>query len=101
MKHLIFVIAMTTVALCTNLVFAGPDAANQLAKAEAVLQKVSVNSATLEQLDAIPGLGKKKAQAVIDHIAQHGPMQSEADLVKVKGIGEKLAAKISPYLSFK
>lgn len=100
MKQIIFVVVMTTLALCTNLVFAGAESANQLAKAEAVLQKVSINSASVEQLDAIPGLGKKKAQAVIDHIAQHGPLQSEADLVKVKGIGEKLAAKISPYLSF-
>ncbi len=100
MKHVFFVLAMTMLAVCTNIAFADPNAKSQLSKTEAVLQKVSINTASLEQLDAIPGLGKKKAQAVLDHIAQYGPIQSQADLTKVKGIGDKLAAKIGPYLSF-
>lgn len=100
MKHVFFVVVMTTLALCANLTFAEPEASSQISKTDTVVQKVAINSATLEQLDAIPGLGKKKAQAVLDHIAQHGPIQNKADLTQVKGIGEKLAAKISPYLSF-
>lgn len=100
MKKLIFVILMTTLSVSANLAFADAKSTTQLTKSEVNLQKVSINSATLEELDAIPGLGKKKAQAVLDYIAENGPIQSQSDLTKVKGIGEKLAAKINPYLSY-
>lgn len=100
MKQIFFVLVMTALAVSANLVFAEVKTASQITKAEAVVQKVQINKASLEELDAIPGLGKKKAQAVLDHIAQHGPIQDQAGLTKVKGIGDKLAAKISPYLSF-
>lgn len=100
MRHVFFVIAMTMFAIGANLAFADPQASSQISKTDIAVEKVSINTATLEQLDAIPGLGKKKAQAVLDHIAQHGPIQNKADLTQIKGIGDKLAAKISPYLSF-
>ncbi|MBU1312016.1 ComEA family DNA-binding protein [Rheinheimera muenzenbergensis] len=100
MKQIFFAIAMTILAVSANLAFADAKTSSPISKTDVAVQKVSVNTASLEQLDAIPGLGKKKAQAVLDHIAQHGPIQNQADLTKVKGIGDKLAAKISPYLSF-
>ncbi len=100
MKHLFFVLIMTTLAVCTNLAFADAKTATQISKSEVTVQKIQINNASLEELDAIPGLGKKKAQAVLDYIAEHGPIKDQAQLTKVKGIGDKLAAKISPYLSF-
>ena len=72
MKQIIFALVMTALAVSANLVFAEAKTASQIAKAEAVVQKVQLNKASLEQLDAIPGLGKKKAQAVLDYIAENG-----------------------------
>ncbi|GAB60149.1 ComEA family DNA-binding protein [Rheinheimera nanhaiensis] len=102
MKPLYFALGMTLLSLTANLC-AAETSSDKVTKASAqahAVQKVSINSASLEQLDAIPGLGQKKAQAVLDYIAANGPIKDEAQLTQVKGIGEKLAAKISPYLSF-
>lgn len=50
--------------------------------------RISLGSATLEQLDTLPGIGPVTAQAILDHRAEHGPFTSVDDLLDVKGIGE-------------
>lgn len=75
----------------------------QLSKDTAVVQSSSalkLNQASVEQLVAVPGLGRAKAQAVVDYIAENGPIRSQAQLTEVKGIGEKLASRVAQYVSF-
>ena len=48
---------------------------------------VNVNTATLEELDTLPGIGPAKAQAIVDHREQNGPFQTVDDLLNVSGIG--------------
>jgi len=48
---------------------------------------VHVNSATLEELTTLPGIGPTLAQAIIDYRTQNGPFQSLADLDNVPGLG--------------
>ena len=62
--------------------------------------KLSINQASSEQLTAIPGIGQKKAQAILDYIKTKGPIKDPKQLTEVKGIGEKLAAKIAEFVSF-
>lgn len=59
---------------------------------------VSINTADSAQLQAVPGIGEKKAQAIIDYRNQHGSFNSLSDLKKVKGIGDKLFQKMKPYI---
>lgn len=49
---------------------------------------VNVNTANAETLSAeLQGVGRTKAQAIVEYRKKHGPFQSAAELTEVKGIG--------------
>ncbi|WP_407705717.1 helix-hairpin-helix domain-containing protein [Streptomyces niveiscabiei] len=50
---------------------------------------VSLGTATLEQLDALPGVGPVLAQHILDYRTQHGGFRSVDELRQVNGIGER------------
>ncbi|WP_173084181.1 ComEA family DNA-binding protein [Phytohabitans rumicis] len=50
--------------------------------------KVNLNTATLAQLDALPGVGPVLAQRILDHRERHGGFRSVSDLRQVDGIGD-------------
>ena len=52
------------------------------------LARVDLNSAGVEELDGLKGIGPAKAQAIVDYRRQHGPFKSVSDLRQVPGIGE-------------
>ena len=62
---------------------------------EATHQKVNINLANFEQLVALPGIGKVKANAILDYRKQEGAFNSVADIQNIKGIGSKLFARLN------
>jgi competence protein ComEA len=55
--------------------------------------RINVNTASAQELARLPGIGPAKAEAIVQHRAEH-PFARPEDLVQVKGIGEKLYDRI-------
>lgn len=79
-----------------------PDNNQALVSNEAVDNgKIDVNTAPAAKLMDLPGIGEKKAQAIIDYRNSHGPFTKVSDLTKVKGIGMKMLEKMAPYVQIR
>jgi len=57
--------------------------------------KININTASVAELEALPGIGAAKAEAIVKYREENGNFQKVEDIVLVKGIGEKLFEKIS------
>ena len=65
----------------------------------AALAAINLNTATKEELVALPGIGPAKAQAILDYRSAHGPFKSVEELKDVKGIGAKRFEKLKSELT--
>lgn len=62
-------------------------------------KSVNPNIADLKTLCLLPGIGETIASRIIEYRETYGPFRQLSDLKKVKGIGDKIFAKIEPYLT--
>ncbi|EKB53827.1 helix-hairpin-helix domain-containing protein [Falseniella ignava] len=62
-------------------------------------QKININIATVEELQTLPNIGPKKAQAIIEYRQTNGSFQSTDQIKEIKGIGEKTYEELAHLIS--
>ena len=60
---------------------------------------LDVNTATAEELEALPGIGPALAQRIVEYRKAHCPLRKLEDLLEVSGIGPKKLAELKPFIS--
>jgi competence protein ComEA len=85
-------------ALCIGLTISSVSVLAQKST-RATTEKISLNSATVEQLQSLPGIGPAIAKKIIEHRTKIGKFSRIEDVITVKGIGEKKFQKIKDRLT--
>lgn len=83
-------IYVPTTAEATAAPTAAATASRSRTKTPTPAGRVNINTATIEQLDGLPGIGPALAQRIVDYRSQNGSFKRPEDLKKVRGIGDVL-----------
>ena len=62
-------------------------------------QRININTASVDALVALPGIGPVLAQRIVEYRQTNGPFSRPADITKVKGIGDGILAKIKDWIT--
>ena len=60
--------------------------------------KIDINTATLQQLQMLPGIGESLAQRILDYRTEHGDFATVEQLTEVSGIGPSKLEDMKPYI---
>ena len=65
----------------------------------AIVATVNINTASVKELDALPGVGAKTAALIVEYRQKNGPFKKIEELMNVRGVGEKSFLKLKPQLT--
>jgi comEA protein len=99
MRRLSCVVAMFVLLATMGVGAESQGKASSTKAAAAITTPININTATAVQLEALPGIGPRTAQAIIDHRQKNGGFKKIEELMNVKGIGEKSFLKLKPMVT--
>ena len=92
------VLAIGVTVLSSQPVLAGASQAQSPDTATSSKPAINLNTATLDQLETLPGIGRKTAERIIEYRTKSGSFKRIEELMNVKGIGEKSFLKLKPLI---
>jgi competence protein ComEA len=92
-------LAVLAMVIGCGLTGSAQTAASKDAKTSKAAVIVNLNTATVAELEALPGIGTRVAERIIEYRTQKGPFKKIEELMNVQGIGEKSFLKLRPQLT--
>jgi competence protein ComEA len=93
----------TALAICGAILTASPGYTSTIDQAAQPAAQaapaINLNAATIDQLETLPGIGRKTAERIIEYRTKNGGFKRIEDLMNVKGIGEKSFLKLKPLIA--
>ena len=95
---------MTAIVLVLGLVAATGAAAQEAPRSSAKASApagapINLNTATVAQLETLPGIGKSTAERILEYRQKNGGFKKVEDLMNVRGIGEKSFLKMKALIT--
>ena len=94
----LFTVAIVLTCLAGSLTAQTP-AQGTAARSEKAPALVNLNSATVGQLQTLPGIGAKTAERIVQYREKNGPFKKVEDLMNVQGVGEKTFLRLKPQIT--
>lgn len=91
--------ALALLALLTAAPWAWRRPAGAAPFPQAAQDRIDLNTAPAAELQCLPGIGEKRAQAVVAFRTENGPFAAVEDLQQVRGISQAIARAAAPYVT--
>src|SRR5262245_14034491 len=102
MRHVTWVLGLVMAMVLAGTIAASADqtaSKKTTTKAAVPTSPINLNTASSQQLEALPGVGPAAAKRIVEYRQKNGSFKKIEELMNVKGFGEKTFLKLKPFIT--